>query len=181
MCVRGFSLIELVIVIVILAILAAIALPQIGWGLTGAGEAALSSSLQTMSWAIEMYAAEHRGTFPGSSGDGSNPPNSAKAFENQLTMYSDAWGRVAKAKDTIHIFGPYLAHGIPPMPVGKNAGSNTVLIDFGGAMPTSMPGSIGWVYNPMTGKIVANGGDGQKTSDLSPPSGVPDGSIVPIK
>ena len=61
---RGFSLVELVIVVVIIGVIAAIAVPRISRGAKGAGDASLKGSLAGLRNAIDMYAAEHGGTFP---------------------------------------------------------------------------------------------------------------------
>jgi prepilin-type N-terminal cleavage/methylation domain-containing protein len=146
----GFSLIELVIVIVILAVISAIALPRISRGARGADESALGQNLAVLRSAIEMYAAEHGGTFPGTD---------EATFRDQLTKYSDKNGTTADAKDgaTGIIYGPYL-HKIPTLTVGANAGKNTVSVGTSGPTPG---GSAGWVYNYKTGQLIANCPDGE--------------------
>lgn len=161
---RGFSLVELVIVIVILAVISAIALPRISRGAKGADESALGQNLAILRSAIEMYAAEHGGSFPGGTSDGTNAAGTEDAFISQLTKYSDKNGTVADAKDaaTGIIYGPYLLK-VPPVTVGTNAGKNTVNVVTGATAP-SVSGTTGWCYNSDTGKIIAN-------SDASSDSG----------
>lgn len=150
---RGFSLVELVIVIVILGVIAAIAIPRISSGSKNAGEAALRANLQSIRNAIDWYASDHGGTFPGSGG-------TATEFINQLTQYSNAAGGVsASLNATTHPFGPYLRNGIPKLPVGAtNIGKSDVTI---AASPAAIPAATitaattGWVYNPTTGEIRA--------------------------
>lgn len=134
----GFSLIELVIVIVILAVISAIALPRISRGAKGADESALGQNLAVLRSAVEMYAAEHGGTFP-----------KADTFVDQLTKYSDKAGATADAKDEASgkIYGPYL-HKVPPLTVGASAGQTGVSATAGA--------TVGWIYNETTGKITAN-------------------------
>ena len=60
----GFSLLELVIVVVIIGIIAAIAIPRMSRGAAGASDSALSGNLAVIRNAIDMYAAEHSGSFP---------------------------------------------------------------------------------------------------------------------
>ena len=144
---RAFSLVELVIVVVIIGVIAAIAVPRISRGAKGAGESALRGSLTVMRNAIDMYAAEHQGKFPGDDG------TEAK-FIAQLTTKTNVSG--AAGND----FGPYLRK-IPPVPVGPNAGKgNGVIMDIV-SVPLSAgvneaSATKGWVYNKDTGEIIAN-------------------------
>ena len=62
---RGFTLVELLIVVIILAILAAIVIPQFSSSTTDANEAALDSNLNALRSAIELYKAQHNGVYPG--------------------------------------------------------------------------------------------------------------------
>ncbi len=62
---RGFTLVELLIVVIILAILAAIVIPQFSSSTVDANEAALDSDLNALRSAIELYKAQHNGLYPG--------------------------------------------------------------------------------------------------------------------
>lgn len=143
----GFSLIELVIVIVILAVISAIALPRISRGAKGADESALSQNLAVLRSAIEMYAAEHGGSYP-----------ELASFSDQLTTYSDRFGVTADAKDSASgkIYGPYL-HKVPALTVGAQAGSTNVA-DAAGA-------GVAWIYDETSGKIKANCTDTELAED----------------
>lgn len=151
---KAFSLIELVIVIVILAVISAIAVPRISRGAKGADEAALGQNLAVLRSAIEMYAAEHGGAYPGAAAAGGSygDADSEDAFINQLTMYTDRDGTVSDTKTGDYIYGPYL-HQIPPVPVGTNAGKSTVTV---GTDAPAVGGDTGWVYSTTSGKIIAN-------------------------
>lgn len=147
----GFSLIELVIVVVIIGIIAAIAIPRMSRGTAGAGDSALSGNLAAMRNAIELFASEHGGKFPGEIGGASD------TVDKQLTQYSDIDGGVSATRTTTHIYGPYL-RSVPPIPVGplkgdkdKNALIKTGTVDTVDATPAH-----GWLYNKTTGTFKAN-------------------------
>lgn len=138
--VLGFSLLEVVIVVAIIAILAAIGIPRMSRGSKGAGDSALRANLAVLRNAIDLYAAEHQGTYP-----------TLADIDDQLTQYTNAAGDAQAAKDTTHYFGPYL-RSIPPLPVGANKG-NTGFTD---AYDATVANGNGWVYTVATGEVVAN-------------------------
>lgn len=168
----GFSLVELVIVIVILGIIAAVAIPRISSGTRNAGESALRANLQTLRNAIDWYYAEHNTTFPGvkAAGGAFGAAGEAAAFENQLIKYTNAAGAVSADKDAAFPFGPYVRGNFPALPVGSNASKATVKM-----VPKVTPlvdgdtdTTTGWVFNPTTGQIIPNLGDAEVGNDGNP-------------
>ncbi len=152
----GFSLVEMIIVVVIIGIIAAIAVPRLSSGARGADESALIGDLSAMRRSIDIYAAEHGGKFPGAKPDGgSGAANSVTAFITQMTKYTNGGGRVSDIRDGGHVYGPYL-RTIPPIPVGPNKGNTTIAIDKDNSPPLVTASTGGWVYNPTTGEIIAN-------------------------
>ena len=153
---NAFSLVELILVVVIIGVIAAIAIPRVADSAGRSREGALVSSLTAMRNAIDRYAAEHQGAFPGLLPDGaSGAAKSPEAFVTQLTKYSDSTGRIADSRDATYRFGPYLRL-IPPVPVGPHLGNEEVVIDDTNSPPLVTGSSEGWVYNPVTGEIIAN-------------------------
>ena len=126
----------MVIVIVILAFVAAIAIPRLSRGSQGSVEAALARDVQVMQKAIDLYAADHSNVFP-----------DPAMIADQLTLYTDHAGASAKGKTARYSFGPYLRR-IPPVPSGPNRGSSNI---------STAPGiGVGWIYDPAEGTIVPN-------------------------
>ncbi len=166
----GFSLVELVIVVVVIGIIAAIAIPRVSRGARGAGESALRSDLATMRHAIEQYASEHGGNFPGAkpAGDTFGEAGSENAFTNQLLLYTDEDGNCSTTKTGKFVLGPYLRKGLPPLPLGDNRGSSRVSVSNTTPMVAPDDGT-GWVYDYSTGEIIANCDDpdssGNRTYD----------------
>jgi general secretion pathway protein G len=67
---RAFTLIEILIVVVILGILAAIVIPQFSDASTEANEANVRSQLQTLRGQLELYKVQHNDAFPDLLADG---------------------------------------------------------------------------------------------------------------
>ena len=84
----GFTLVEILIVVVILGILAAIVIPQFTQASTEARESSLVSNLQTIRSQIELYKIQHN----------DNPPTDATTFEAQMTGLTDVDGNAAAAR-----------------------------------------------------------------------------------
>src|SRR5437588_12205187 len=64
----GFTLVEILIVVIILGILAAIVIPQFTNASQDARKSSLSSQLQTLRSQIELYKMQHKDTFPTATG-----------------------------------------------------------------------------------------------------------------
>ncbi len=154
----GFSLVELVVVIVIIGVLAAIAVPRLSQGTSAASESALRGNLSALRSAIALYAAEHAGAFPGYHKiDGSQKGNGDEEdFYAQLLEYSSVTG-VTGSHTSSRLFGPYL-RGIPRLNVGINAAEKADEVDFDTELPLDEHegNKKGWIYNPETGQIIAN-------------------------
>jgi general secretion pathway protein G len=67
---RGFTLIEILIVVIILGILAAIVIPQFSSASSDAKKASLQSTVQTLRSQIALYKLQHGDTLPNLSGTG---------------------------------------------------------------------------------------------------------------
>ena len=136
--VRAFSLIELMIVVVIIGIIAAIAIPRMSRGAEGAAENALDGNLTVSRNAIDFYATEHGGTYP-----------SLADFAAELTQYTADDSSTSVTKDAAHRYGPYL-RAIPPLPLGQWKGE-TDLKSPGAIPPVAEEIDAGWLESPRCG------------------------------
>jgi type II secretory pathway pseudopilin PulG len=156
-------LIELLIVVIIIAILAAIAIPQFSVSSDDAKVAALDANLSTMRSAIEMYRVQHKNTVPAAKASkvtgapactggtaGNAALNTEDAFKDQLTAYSNADGATCTVPSTDYPFGPYL-RAIPAEP-----GSGKATIAVVSTAPVAADNSTGWQFSTLNGKLLAN-------------------------
>ena len=133
----GFTLVEILIVVVILGILAAIVIPQFTDASTEAKTSSLCTDLQTMRSQIELYKIQHNDAKPASAAE-------AEAdFVARLTGTTDIAGDVTGSD-----YGPY----IQQIPTNQFNDLKTIRID--GAAPGAE--SHGWSFNTTTGAFHAD-------------------------
>ena len=156
---RALNVLELVIVVVIFGLLAAIAIPRLSSAAPADAARSLRRDLSVLRSAIELYHRDH-GAYPGQKGAGTleSGPGTEAAFALQLTRFSDALGRVADKPDGSFCYGPYLREGIPACPVAPRQGKRGLHLVSGKTVPTFTPSATeaGWVYNYHTGDTVVN-------------------------
>ena len=145
---RGFTLIEVLIVVVILGILAATVLPQFASTNDEAKESAVVQSLQTLRSQIQLYRFQHEGNLP-----------SAADLEQKLTSKTKIDGTVNASGE----FGPYILGQLPPNPFN---GLRSVAASAGSPiLATDIKDDAGWIYDATTGNIKAS--TDRKLKDLS--------------
>ena len=87
---KGFTLVEIMIVVAIIALLAAIAIPNIIRPRMTANETAAQATLRTFSTACETYATANNGTYPTAETDltGATPPYLNKSLVGTTGGYT---------------------------------------------------------------------------------------------
>ena len=151
---RGFTLIEILIVVTILAILATIVIPQFSNASNTARENMLKDELRYLRTQIVVYKAQHNDVPPGyPNGDYKNSAATAADFVAQMTKPTDASGVTAATGSTKYKFGPYLS-AMPANPLTKLDG--VLIVNEGEDIPDATSTDYGWYYKPTTGEIVAN-------------------------
>ena len=158
---KGFTLVELLIVVIILAILVAIVVPQFASSTSDAKVAALDSTLANMRSAIDLYYQQHSGKYPGyvAAADGTTLTTTdaerIAAFEAQLSLYTDAKGKTSTSKDATFKYGPYLKKSkLPNNPISEVA--TLVTIDTGTLGIISATAGGGWKFDVKTGQFIAH-------------------------
>jgi type II secretory pathway pseudopilin PulG len=139
-------LVEVLIVLMVFAIMAATVLPQLTLETDQAQEAALKEDLKLLRSQIELYKFQHNGNYPGK---GSIYPEDTL---NALLLSSDADGTTGPINSKP--FGPYFLGQLPPNPY--TGGTRVRIVDEVAAEAPDDDPVEGWIYHPATGKIKAN-------------------------
>ena len=119
---RGFTLVEILIVVIILGILAAIVIPQFTNASNDARNNSVASTLQTLRGQIELYKIQHADT-----------PPAAATLATLMTTKTDATGAATTATTG---FGPY----VQAFPTNPANGWNAVTTGTATA-------NYGWTYS----------------------------------
>ena len=135
----GFTLVEILIVVVILGILAAIVIPQFTEASTEAKTSSLCTDLQSMRSQIELYKIQHNDNLPGVA---NGLHTGTAGFEDAMTGQTDVYGAVGTD------FGPYLQK----IPLNQFTNKDTINTAGG----TLGDDSHGWEFNQGTGAFHAD-------------------------
>lgn len=147
---EGFTLVELLIVVIILGVLSAIVIPQFRSSADETKESALLSNLQPLRAAVELFYIQHDSTYPGTI-------NGTSSWDNlvlHMTTQTDESGNPGTR------FGPYLRRDIPRNPLNN---LNTGIV---GQIPIAPDDSTGWYYDPASGALRANSSGTGPTTGL---------------
>lgn len=151
-CRMAFTLVEILIVVVILGILAAIVIPQFSSASQTARENTLKDDLRYLRTQISVFKAQHEDVPPGyPAGNIAASPTEAD-FIAQVTKATNGQCGVADRNTEEYKYGPYLQK-MPRNPMNEK--STVLIVENGAALPEP-DGSTGWIYQPQTQKIIAN-------------------------
>lgn len=128
---RAFTLVEILIVVVILGILAAIVTPQFSNATTQAQEVATLDQLTKLRRALAMYYAHNNSTYP------------------NVQAGNGTWGEL--------LSGGFMREA--PVNSWIGTGSSKVII-IGNGPDAAWQTTHGWIFDPATGNVWAGGFDG---------------------
>ena len=125
---KGFTLIEILIVVIILGILAAIVIPQFTNASKEAKQSSLVTMVQSLRSQIALFKLQHNDMLPGAAPLVDTGGTFTEAtFWDQLTLFSKLDGSTAAAKNTAtgFVYGPYM-QSIPVNPLVAAANGSKV-------------------------------------------------------
>jgi general secretion pathway protein G len=146
----AFTLVEILIVVLILAILAVIVLPQFSNATTIARASMVADDLRVFRTQMAVYKAQHNGKSLGYPSAG-NP--SEAILLSQATLASNVAGDTAAIGTAGFNYGPYLRE-VPPNPL--NGKTSIQVVADGAAFPAAGTDNNGWVYQPSTDTLRAD-------------------------
>ena len=150
---RAFTLVEILIVVTILGILAAVIMPMASGGAMSAKQSALATDLQLLSRFVLIYKAHHLEVAPGYPNGVTSAAPTEQAFIDQATLASNKSGQTAAIGTVGFERGPYMQH-IPKNPL--NDLSTVQMLGNGENFPANGDDSHGWIYKAATGEIRAD-------------------------
>jgi type II secretion system protein G len=127
---RAFSLVELMIVLAILGILAAIVLPHFRSQASQAKEAVAKDNLRMLRGAIELYTAQHKGVPPGYQEDDVGSEPDSTYFYQQTVLSGNYFRKIHE--------NPF------------NNLNTMSMIGNSQSFPAAATGGYGWIYQPAT-------------------------------
>ena len=150
---KAFTLVEILVVVSILGIFAAVVIPVFNNHVTAAKEGVAKDHLRFLRSAAQLYTVQHHDVPPGYPGGDLSKSPSFKTFMEQMLHKTLSDGKLADANSVGElVFGPYLTE------IPKNPFNDGVYIEVLGdivAFPIGKLGAlsndtikIGWIYSP---------------------------------
>ena len=149
---RGFTLVEILIVIIILGILATIVVPQFTSASQQARENALRDDLRFMRTQIGVFEAQHRDVPPGYPGGNRFAVPTEADFLAQMTLHTNDACATNATATPVFKYGPYLSR----MPANPMNNLDTIKIIANGAPVGGPDDTTGWIYKAETQEFIAN-------------------------
>jgi len=150
---KGFTLVELIIVVTILGIMAAIVIPTFQGNVATAKESASKTNLMTIRTQIELYKLQHNGITPGYV-NGAGAPIATVSLQLIGTTTVAGQASPSTVPSDPFLYGPYLKK------IPKNSFNNLSTIAYvavATAFSAAVDGtSSGWLYKKETGEIAMN-------------------------
>lgn len=144
---KGFTLVEILIVVVILGILAAIVIPQFTQASESARASSLKSQLQTIRSQLELYQVQHLGDYPTLANLQTGTPDQW----TNMTVKTNQDGTTTGAPD----LGPYLQKAPSNPFTNTETSTDVVALNSTTGVAASATAAVAWAYDETNGQIKA--------------------------
>ncbi len=131
----GFTLVEVLVVVLVLSIIALMVVPEFSSASTRTKDATLRANLRTMRAQISLFKTEHNDVYP-----------KFATFVNEMTLASKADRTTAAIGTSGYPYGAYM-RSVPENPFNNLT-----------TLKATLDGLTGWTYNETTGAFNANDG-----------------------
>lgn len=149
---QAFTLVELMIVMLILGILAAVVVPVLRGHRATAREGVAKGNLETIRIQIELYRVQHNQSLPGYA-NGSAVPIAICQLQFTGTTTTEGAVSPSPVPSAPFINGPYVKE-LPKNPF--NGLSNIAYVPLGMAFSEAVNGATGWLYKKETAEFRLN-------------------------
>jgi len=144
---KGFTLVEILIVVIILGIIAVMVIPQFSSASESARASMPMDDLRVMRTQLGVFKAQHNGVPPGFPDcDSTKIPTEAVMLDH-VTRSSNPAGATAAVNTPGYPYGPYMRE-IPTNPF--NGKSSVKVLLASDVFPNSPSDQYGWIYQPST-------------------------------
>ncbi|MHC4693461.1 MAG: prepilin-type N-terminal cleavage/methylation domain-containing protein [Planctomycetota bacterium] len=153
MKIKAFTLVEILIVVAVFGILAAIVIPTLKGHTATGRESSVKESLNTIRTQIEFYKMDHDGVPPGYV-NGEGVPESYLPLHFTGTTMVTGEASPDKIPSDPFLYGPY----IKKLPINPYNNLSTIIyVDKATAFADAVDGtSSGWLYKKETGEFKIN-------------------------
>ncbi len=147
---KAFTLVEILIVVVLLGVLAAIVIPTIANSTSSAKDSALAMNINLLRRFILVYKSQHLEVGPGYPNGNTAQAPTEQALIDQATLSSNNGGQTAAIGTLGFERGPYMQK----LPLNPFNNKDTVeMLADGQAFPANADDSHGWIYKAATSEI----------------------------
>jgi len=150
---KAFTLVEVILVVTILGILAALVMPTFQGHIVKARESAAKDNIRAIRSQIELYKLQHKGIPPGYM-NGSGIPEALMLLQFTGTTTETGAASPSTVPSEPYLYGPYVKR-LPENSFNKL--SNIVYVPEATDFSTAADGtSSGWLYKKETGEFKIN-------------------------
>jgi prepilin-type N-terminal cleavage/methylation domain-containing protein len=153
----GFTLIEILVVVILLGILATIIIPQVSVSSEDAKLNAVKMNLGNLRSSIELYYYQHKNSYPAKAVPGTAPTEVdtlPEVFVAQLMRFTDEDGNISNSGTSVYKYGPYIKGPFPANPYNNKSDVTVDNTETDITEKASGGVDTGWKFYSLTGVLL---------------------------